>query len=209
MAVIYVDDKSKLPDKIPHDFYPTPVPLVRSFFEEFPCYEEFTYPYILDPGSGEGNWGLGLSQVVRNTSSYWLTGVEMRPVERPKDVYNVWVNNQDYLTWDTKEKFEIVMGNPPYSNRLAEKFIHRSFDLLVDGGYLIFLLKLSFLQTKTRYEEFFKYPALRPSYAYVSVRRVNFTGPGNPDVYAILVWQKTPWTDNKETVIRWLDWEDK
>lgn len=207
MAVIYVSDKDKLPAKIEHDFYPTPVGLVRDFFTQFPYHAEFKAPFILDPGAGGGNWGRGLS-LAEPKVTYHLTGIEKRDVHNPhRNIYQDWIGNQDYLQYMLPFQYDIIMGNPPYSDRLAEKFIHRSFDLLLDGGYLIFLLKLSFMQTQTRYEEFFSRNwALRPAVVYVSVRRVNFTGGGNPDVYAIYVWKKVPDDLTGDPIIKWFDW---
>lgn len=75
----------------------------------------------------------------------------------------------DFLKADksivTNEKFDILT-NPPY--KYAEKFVYKTMDLLNDDCYGIFFLKIQFLEGKSRYNLYQKYP---PKYVYVNSSR--------------------------------------
>lgn len=50
MPAIYVSDKSKLPKRVPNDFYPTPIDICRLGVKCLP--KNFTPVTVLDPGMG-------------------------------------------------------------------------------------------------------------------------------------------------------------
>lgn len=147
---------------------------------------------ILDPGAGEGAWGHGLV-VDSFPRSRLLVGVERRPVAQPQG-YDRWVT-ADYLEWAQRcppAVFDLVVGNPPYDeprgSYSAELFIRASLRLLKPGGFLLFLLKLTFLQSRRRADALFlEHP---PVSVTVCKSRPRFTGPGNPDSYAFYCWRK-------------------
>ena len=62
---------------------------------------------------------------------------------------------QDFLKCKDKFKGDILT-NPPF--KLAKNFIEKSFELIEDGRYAIFFLKIQFLESKSRKELFTKYP---------------------------------------------------
>ena len=49
-----------------------------------------------------------------------------------------------------------ILTNPPF--KLAEQFVEKSFELINDGNYAIFFLKVQFLESKSRKKMFEKYP---------------------------------------------------
>ena len=59
-----------------------------------------------------------------------------------------------------------ILTNPPF--KLAEKFVEKAMELLIDGNKLILFLKVQFLESKSRKELFAKYP---PKYVYVNSER--------------------------------------
>lgn len=66
-----------------------------------------------------------------------------------------WGGTQDFL--QTTEKFKgDILTNPPF--KLAEQFVAKSFELLEEGNYAIFFLKVQFLESKSRKKMFEKYP---------------------------------------------------
>lgn len=116
---------------------------------------------------------------------------------------------QDYLTWNTNERFDFIITNPPYS--LATEFIKKSISLLADNGTCCMFLKLQFLEGQKRKQLFKKYP---PKYIYVFRKRMATWKNGlekNPDTgkkwseticFAWFVWVKDSKT---EPIIRWID----
>ena len=116
---------------------------------------------------------------------------------------------QNYLTWETDERFDFIITNPPYS--LASEFVEKSMKLLDNNGMCCMFLKLQFLEGAKRKELFRKYP---PKYIYVFRNRMATWKNGfkkNPDTgkkwaeticFAWFVWVKGSST---EPVIRWID----
>ena len=62
---------------------------------------------------------------------------------------------QDFLTCNDKFDGDILT-NPPF--KLAEQFVEKSFELINEGNYAIFFLKVQFLESKRRKQMFEKYP---------------------------------------------------
>ena len=95
----------------------------------------------------------------------------------------------------------LIISNPPYS--LAVEFVERALDLVVDDGWVMFLLRLNFLGAQKRHE-FWKQPFHRPYGIFVHSKRPSFTGDGGTDSteYAHFVWRKT--NNVKSTMLEWL-----
>lgn len=96
-----------------------------------------------------------------------------------------------------------ILTNPPY--KYALDFVKHSLDILEEGYYAIFFLKIQFLEGKARKKFFENYP---PKYVYVHSERQKC--PINNDFsklkssavcYAWFIWQKG-WKG--EPIIRWI-----
>lgn len=115
----------------------------------------------------------------------------------------------DFLTWETDQRFDTIVTNPPYM--LAADFISKCMNLLSENGQLAMFLKIQFLEGLNRRELFEMFP---PRYVYVLRRRVSAYNNGlslNPKTgkrwsstmtFAWYVWQKG---SSAEPVIRWLE----
>lgn len=115
---------------------------------------------------------------------------------------------QDFLTWETDSRFDLVITNPPYS--LASEFVEKCMTLLSKGGCLAMFLKIQFLEGQKREALFRKYP---PKYIYVFRNRMATWSNGrcvDPETgkrwattfcNAWFVWQKG---NRDEPVVRWL-----
>lgn len=206
MPTIYVKDKDNLPKRREHDFYPTPLEVCREALVQILNREIFER--VLDPGAGNGVWGEAYREIFDDpiyTGTFYseITGIELRDVE-PALGYTYWITD-DYLSneWHRPDtKFDLIMGNPPYS--LAKEFILKSLDLLEDSGYLLFLLRLTVLESQDRYENLYS-KGLNPKEVWISTRRISFSGnkKSSPDAYCLCLWQKG-WRG--ETTLKWLDW---
>ena len=104
---------------------------------------------------------------------------------------------------ETIVKFTDILTNPPY--KYALDFVKHSLDILEDGYYAIFFLKIQFLEGKARKNFFENYP---PKYVYVHSERQkcainnDFSKVNSSAVcYCWFIWQKG-WKG--EPIIRWI-----
>ena len=98
----------------------------------------------------------------------------------------------DFLETEDNARYDVVITNPPYS--LAQEFIEKALKQVVDGGKVVMLLRLSFLESAKRYH-FFRDSGLKT--VYVSSKRITMY-PANEDepvnsgtvAYAWYEWEK-------------------
>lgn len=198
--------KSERPRK-EYDFYETPYGLCKTslirlredeniLLDSLQC----MLAKVLDAGAGRGVWGSAFNSVFPNTMS---VAVELNPIT-PETIYDK-VNFGDFLEMDLFN-FTLVYGNPPYS--LAEEFVRKSLEIIRDDGYVYFLLRLAFLESKKRH--FGLFSEFPPKRVYVLSRRPSFfstkEGRKTTDAlsYAMFLWQKG-WEGKTE--LDWLYWE--
>ena len=190
MTTVYVSDKDKLPERHKNDLYVTEKNLIRA------AYEEFVTEYVnrcLDVGAGDGRWGNVLLEYQPGAE---LTGVEIEDVP-VNDAFDFWHTNTDYLEWaedsrnnDDDGGYDLIVSNPPYY--IAEPILRASWEILVPGGQMIFLLRLAFQASQGRYHGLWN--DLYPKEVAVCSRRPSFYGGGtNGTDYGIFVWEKDDW----------------
>lgn len=191
--------------RVDNDFYTTDPEAVRKLLLKY----DINGNKILEPCIGNGNIVNAIKNFYNN-KNFDITGVDVVDRGYPNTVVN------DYLTWETNEKFDCIISNPPYS--LAKEFVEKSMPLLNDGydedgcpnGQLIMFLKIQFLEGLKRKELFEKYP---PKYIYVFRSRMATWNNGEPldpngkrwattMCHAWFVWEKGSTT---EPIVRWLD----
>lgn len=198
-----------------YDFYETPPELAYEALKRLQDDEDnlrLTNKYIgdgirtwatrgMDAGSGNGVWGRQFKRIFWNNYSI---GVEIQDIPMP-DVYAE-LHTKDFLELEYPPVIDLVYGNPPYS--LAEEFVRHSYDLLAEGGYCYFLLRLAFLESKKRHFGLYKF--WKPKRVYVLTKRPSFfstkgnTKTTDATAYAMFLWQKG-WTG--DTVLDWMYWE--
>jgi len=166
------------------DFYQTPTWCVEKLLEK----EGFEWK-ILEPCS----WAGAISQVLEKN---WYDVIS-QDIREDELVY--WTKWKDFLEiWDW---YDNIITNPPYF--IAQKFIEKSLE--ISTWKVAMLLKLSFLESKWRYE-FFKNTPLKK--VYVFCKRVNMYSEWQPIpknswtiAYAWYVWEKWyKW----EPIIDWI-----
>lgn len=176
-----------------HDFYPSPLPLCQAALQL--VVDRVTPVDILDPGAGTGVWGQAVRSIWRGP---WIDGVELNGDHLWPAHYNDW-QQADYLDWIATRRYDLVCGNPPYKH--AEAFVRRSLSLTKPGGYVVFLLRLAFLEGQARGAGLWQeHP---PVQVAVCSKRPSFTPDNRTDstAYSIFVWQKG-WHGN--TSLTWL-----
>lgn len=182
-----------------HDYYPTPYALCEAVINLVPNYAPIKR--IFDPGCGDGVWGRAAKARWPNAQ---IDGSDIRPVRQlygdKLSVYgNIWGNY--LLSGDGFTRYDLVVGNPPYKD--AEAFVRKSLRLCSTGSYVIFLLRLAFLESQTRARGLWReHP---PTSVYVLGKRPSFTGNGKTDAtaYAIYVWRAG---SSSQTTLHWLNW---
>lgn len=93
----------------------------------------------------------------------------------------------DYRQWNVLVNFGAIITNPPFS--LAIQIIEKALEDVENGGWVIMLLRLNFLEGKGRKAFWDKY---MPRYIFVHHQRMSFTQNGKTDsvAYAHYCWQK-------------------
>lgn len=119
-----------------------------------------------------------------------------------KNGYNVWSTDlidrgyggvKDFFSFNAQLKDKIdIITNPPY--KYAQEFVEHAMELVQEGCKVAMLLKIQFLEGKSRNELFKTYP---PEKVYVFSQRVNCAKNGEFDkykssavCYAWFVWRK-------------------
>jgi hypothetical protein len=195
-----ITTKKVMRPRNPHDFYPTPYPLARQMIEQYAPYQ-VPPSFVLDMGAGSGVFGDAARAAY---PSAYITGVDIRPLSRPRS-YDYWLTGgYDFLLNDESEVFDLVIGNPPY--RYAEAFVRRGLSLLTHGGTMVLLLRLAFLEGQERGRGL--WCEHLPKEVAVLCQRPSFTGDAGTDAtaYAVFVWQKTVWQCVPPR-LSWLDWK--
>ena len=199
------------------DFYPTPLEVCHAAINLIP--RHYAPMKILDPGAGTGVWGLaaakrwGFARIhgveIRETNpvvgvySDWHAGsfLPLVPPKEPKRTgdpakderlaeqyrFDLWASQQPVCGLEG-HFYDLVIGNPPY--KYAEPFVRRALDRTRTHGYVVFLLRLAFLEGRDRSKGLWQeYP---PQTVAVCGARPSFTGNGKTDAtaYAVFVWQK-------------------
>jgi hypothetical protein len=207
MTTIYVREGTPLPERADFDLYETEPSLIMAATKQ--CVSHHYYRHILDIGAGDGRWGAIFADAARARVRP-LTGVDIRPLPKPVG-YTDWYGSQDFLTWSTSFKYDLIVSNPPYS--LAEPIIRHAWDMLETSGTMLMLLRTSFLESVGRFDGL--WAELWPSTVYVLARRPSFYGGGktNGTSFSIFRWDKDehnkPVGEPREAQLRIINYERK
>lgn len=198
------------------DHYPTPIELCRAALLRCPLsVESTTRLRILDPGAGTGVWGEAAREIWPNAE---IHGIELREMPAPK-AYDHWRTDNYMLSRYTKPFDLIMGNPPygdlweqrqrklakqakkhgknyrrpsrPLNEPMAdaEAFVNRSFWNIAHGGFVVFLLRLAFLEGQERCIGLWRQAV--PFSVLTLSRRPSFTGNGKTDAtaYAVYYWQ--------------------
>jgi adenine-specific DNA-methyltransferase len=128
---------------------------------------------ILEPSFGSGQFIDSAIKLLGKKKSANIIGVELLKelYDEVKKKYssnkNIKLLNQDFLTWKTEDKFDLIVGNPPYFEKslnneekktfkeiilgrvnIYSLFIYKCIQLLEPDGRLIFVIPTSLLSSK-------------------------------------------------------------
>lgn len=163
------------------DYYVTPVSEIKKFWREFKAHNDISdTKCVLDPSSGgDSKHPMSYPEVLKD-ETFDLITMDIR-----EDSLSVLKG--DYLKTEFDKPFDMIITNPPFS--CAMQFLQKALNEVKDGGYVIMLLRLNFLGSKTR-NEWLKNNM--PYEIYVHGKRMSFTDDGKTDSieYAHFVWKK-------------------
>ena len=137
--------------RVENDYYATNPKAVEMLLTNY----TFDAATILEPCVGGGH----IANAVNNfyTNKREITGLDLVDRGYPNTIV------KDFLTWETDKKFEGIITNPPFS--LAQEFIEKGMELLIDDGQMAMFLKIQFLEGAKRKEFFEKYPQSMSMYS--------------------------------------------
>lgn len=165
-----------------YDFYATPKNCILNLLNNIDL--NLYGNDVLEPGAGNGNIVSCVKNIYPNKK---ITSLEIRIEEYINlKEYSDNVIIKNYFEFNSSEKYHIIIGNPPYS--LAKEFVEKSFELLDDKGILIFLLRLGFLESRSRFDFWKKYPL---NSLFVLSKRPSFIGKSTDSTaYAWFLWDR-------------------
>lgn len=162
-------EKDNLDVRKENGIYITPYSIIEKCYEGEKI-DEFD---ILEPSFGSGQFIDISIKLLGKKKSANIVGVELfkELYDDVKKKYssnkNVKLLNQDFLTWNTEDKFDLIVGNPPYMEKnLSEQekktfkeiiagrvniyslFIYKCIGMLKPSGKLIFVIPTSLLSSK-------------------------------------------------------------
>ena len=172
------------------DFYATPLESVYSFLDAYDGIKPSDK--ILEPSAGNGAI---LHALASRGYKNRVTAVEIRPEEIGLYFFTNDVRYGDFLDMDFEERFDVIIGNPPYS--LAQEFIDKALSILNPGGRLIFLLRTNFLESEKRFKW---WQDKTPRGLYTLHKRPSFTGKGTDATsYSWFVWELSDRQTDRQT----------
>lgn len=107
---------------------------------------------ILDSGCGNGNFHAYIKTKTKLDNLYFNEINETR-ISNLKKYFGDSINiiSHDFLTFESKEKYDLVVSNPPYAkfnengrtaknHNLSRLFIKKALDITKNGGYILFIV---------------------------------------------------------------------
>lgn len=178
-----------------YDYYVTPEWCVENFLNAFVqdlYHIPWIFPFakILDPCAGGDEFNEMTYPIVLSRFSVFskffanatITTADIREDSKARII-------TDYLNphgHSFKGHHNMIITNPPYN--LAQEFITKALDDVMDDGVVIMLLRLNFFGSQSR-KAFFKNNM--PALTYVTAKRPSFTKGGtDASEYMHCVWRK-------------------
>lgn len=162
------------------DFYPTPFPVITNLL----LHHQLQPGHLLECCAGSGNLNYAIRE---HYPEMPITSIEIRPEEEHQlqkygDTYIV-----DYLQWKPDKKYKTIITNPPF--HLAMDVILKSFEIADDDTEIIMLLRLAFLESKSRFMFWQQHPL---SKLFVLSCRPSFVGKGTDSAaYGWFIWNSS------------------
>jgi len=125
-------------------FYPTPESLIRQMWFKIPAKDRRAAKYILEPQAGAGHI---VDFIWKQSGGYY--GPTVHAIEKDPELVGtlrgkkINVIDYDFLTFCGSDKYDIIIGNPPFDN--GELHLLKAIDILYSGN-IVFLLNAQTLK---------------------------------------------------------------
>lgn len=103
------------------DLYPTPPWATRALCEYILYTGDLKYQEVLEPACGQGHMAEPLGEYFKEVYAYDIEDYG----------YDKMSGLQDFL--ECNKEYQWIITNPPFTNNLTEKFIHKANDLSING----------------------------------------------------------------------------
>lgn len=183
-----------------YGIYFTPELLSKKIVEKI--IPDKNYKRILEPSCGQGSFLKHLNKKYKKTKTkIYACDILEKNIKICKKKYrNIRYKNINFEKLENFN-FDLIIGNPPFTYCLDH--VKKGLSLLSENGYLIFLLRLGFFATDTRYELLNKHQL--PIECHVCVQRPKFiNNSSDSQEYGIFVWKKDE--SPEYTKVKLLDW---
>lgn len=127
------------------EFYPTPKRLLDKVMENVDCKKIVT---ILEPQAGKGDIVEYLKELYH--SKYYNRDTDIDCIEKDSELRSTLkgkgfrVVHDDFLTFNTFKKYDLIIMNPPFSNGAAH--LSKALKMQEDGGAIICILNAETLK---------------------------------------------------------------
>lgn len=166
------------------DGYFTPRPLADALTDRLVDDGWWRGGVVLEPSAGMG----AFIESTGRLQPQYVRAMDLDPVRcaELREHTTADVMEGDFLDQLVDVAFELIIGNPPYSD--AEAHVRHALEFRARFGVVAFLLRMGFLESEERAPFWREHPA---SKVYVLSQRPSFTGNGKTDrgqSYGFFVW---------------------
>ncbi len=136
-------------------FFATPSDLAEEMMNNIIGWPE----KVLEPSAGHGNL-IDAYRKIRPNSQ--ITAIELSSLNYNilKDKYDnideVDLIHSDFMEWETDEKFDLIIANPPFSKDQDIEHVMKMYDLLDKGGRIVTIMSPGFTFKKRGKAKIFK-----------------------------------------------------
>jgi len=170
------------------DYYPTPASLIQEMLKRVNL---DTVKSILEPSAGKGNLVKAIRKYEEgyNRHTFDIDTVELSSeLRHVLKGENIRVVHDDFLTFQTLKRYDLVIMNPPFST--ADRHVLKAFDMVRDGGTLIAIVNAETVRnpsTNARKEILRRLAAYNGEITYVQNAFSRAENPSNVEIALITV----------------------
>lgn len=195
---------------------PTPINCVEEMIAKIPeSFWENKDIKILDPCCGAGNFSLVIYYKLLKyhdrehilTKMLYFNDINIKRINVMKKIFSgvnhLNIYNEDFLEMDINEKFDLCVGNPPFSlllpngkrasknHNLIGPFIKKSLELLNPGGFLLYITPDNWMSMSDRNTLITDLTKLQIIYLNIHIAKKYFPKIGSSFVWYLI--ENTPY----------------